>query len=111
MKELQSLVGSLKFCARTIPGAVAIKRRFYDAFVGISNPRLHLHVSCAMKEDMRMCLIFLECFIGSVYFPEKQRSDSDSYNVLLIVLAVHSWGVLQYLAVVGLFSIGLTLQF
>ena len=38
-----------------------------------------------------------------------------SYNFLLIVLAVHSWGVLQYWAVVGLFSVGLpyglTLQF
>ena len=108
---LQSLVGSLNFCARAIPGAVAFNRRFYNASVGISNPRHHVRVSCAMKEDMRMWLIFLECFNGSVSFPEI----AISYNFLLIVLAVHSWGVLQYWAVVGLFSVGLpyglTLQF
>ena len=81
LKELQSLVGSLNFCARAIPSAVAFNRRFYDASVGISNPRHHLRVSCAMKEDMRMWLIFLECFNGSVYFPEKQWSDSDQLQL------------------------------
>lgn len=58
LKELLSLVGSLNFCARAIPGAVAFNRRFYDASVGM-NSRYHLRVSCAMQEDMRMWLIFL----------------------------------------------------
>ena len=81
LKELQSLVGSLNFCARAIPGAIAFNRLFYDASVGISNPRHHLRVSLAMKEYMRMRLIFLECFNSSVYFPEKQWSDSDQLQL------------------------------
>ena len=43
--------------------------------------RTHLRVLCAMKEDMRMRLIFLECFNGSVIFPVKQWSDSDQLQL------------------------------
>ena len=75
--ELQSLVGSLNFCARAILGSVAFNRCFYDASVGISNPRHHLRVAGAMKEDMDIWLMFLECFNGSVYFPESQWLDND----------------------------------
>lgn len=81
LKELQSLAGSLNFCARAIPGAIAFNRRFYDASIGLSNPRHHLRVSSAMKEDMRMWLMFLECFNGSVYFPDKQWSESSQLQL------------------------------
>ena len=66
---------------RAIPGVIAFNRRFYDASVGISDPRHHLRASCAMKEDMRMWLIFLVCFNSSVNFPEKQWSDSDQLQL------------------------------
>ena len=68
LKELQSLSGSLNFCARAIPAAVAFSRRFYDASIGMVNLNHHLRLSSAMKEDMHMWLMFLECFNGSVFF-------------------------------------------
>ena len=57
---------------------------------------------------MRMWLKFLECFSGSVYFPESQWLDNDQLQLfLLIVLEVRSWAVPHYLALTGPFSVGL----
>ena len=81
LKELQSLSGSLNFCARAIPGAVDFNRRFYDASIGMVNPNHHLRLSSAMKEDIHMWLMFLECFDGSVFFPEREWSDSSRFQL------------------------------
>ena len=101
LKELQSLVVSLNFCARAIPGAVAFNRSFYDASIEISNPRHHSRLSCAIKEDMRMWLIFLECFNGSVYFPEKQWSWSDSDQIQLFTDSAGGCSQLGCAAILG----------
>ena len=42
----------------------------------VSNPRHNLRVSSAMRKDMRMWRMCLECINGSVYFLDKQWSDS-----------------------------------
>ena len=59
-----------EFFSRAIPCASAFNRRFYDATVGLTNPRHHLRISASMKEDMSMLVMFLDCFNGAVYFPE-----------------------------------------
>lgn len=81
LKELQSLVGSLNFCSRAIPCASAFNRRFYDATVGLTNPRHHLRISASMKEDMSMWVMFLDCFNGAVYFPESQWLESEQLQL------------------------------
>lgn len=68
LKDLQSLVGSLNFCARAIPSVRAFNRRFCDALCGLSNPRHHIRVSWGMKEDMRVWLRFLKDFNGTLSF-------------------------------------------
>lgn len=71
LKMLQSLVGSLNFCSRAIPASRAFCRRFYDAMCGISKPHHFIRVTYPMKEDIKMWLLFLDCFNGSHYFPER----------------------------------------
>lgn len=68
LKDLQSLVGSLNFCARAIPSVRAFNRRFCDAMCGLINPKHHIRVSCGMKEDIQVWLKFLENFNGTLSF-------------------------------------------
>lgn len=68
LRELQSLVGSLNFCARAIPPARAFNRRFCDAMRGIAHPGHFIRVSSEMKEDVLMWLSFIEKFNGSNSF-------------------------------------------
>lgn len=71
LKFLQSLVGSLNFCSRAIPASRAFCRRFYDAMSGVTRPTHFIRVTKALKEDIKMWLLFLDCFNGSHYFPER----------------------------------------
>jgi hypothetical protein len=68
LKELQSLVGLLNFCARAIPSVRAFNRRFYDAMRGICRPGRFIRVSVEMKEDILMWLSFIERINGSCSF-------------------------------------------
>lgn len=68
LRELQSLVGSLNFCARAIPSARAFNRRFCDAMCGIEKPGHFIRVSVEMKEDILMWLSFLDKFNGTNSF-------------------------------------------
>ena len=70
LKVLQSLTGMLSFCSRAIPAVRAFCRRFYDAMSGVARQHHFIRVTTHMKEDVRMLLLFLECFNGSCYFPE-----------------------------------------
>lgn len=70
LKILQSLVGTLNFCAKAIPAARAFNRRFCDAMCGIKHPSHFIRVNEGMKSDLRVWLSFLEQFNGSLNFLE-----------------------------------------
>ncbi|XP_056022078.1 uncharacterized protein LOC130054967 [Ostrea edulis] len=54
LKDLQSLVGSLNFCAKAIASARAFNRRFCDAMCGIRHPSHFIRVNAGMKSDLRV---------------------------------------------------------
>ena len=68
LKELQSLVGLLNFCARAIPSVRTFNRRLYDAMRGVCRPEHLIRVSVEMKEDILMWLSFIERVNGSFSF-------------------------------------------
>ena len=68
LRELQSLVGLLNFCARAIPTVRAFNRRFCDAMCGIVKPDHYIRVTRAIKDDIEMWLTFLSKFNGTCKF-------------------------------------------
>ncbi|CAC5388495.1 unnamed protein product [Mytilus coruscus] len=72
LKDLQSLVGSLNFCAKAIPSVRAFNRRFCDAMCGIQRPNHFIRVTLGMKEDIKTWLTFLENFNGTLAFGESE---------------------------------------
>lgn len=56
LRELQSLVGSLKFCSRAIPAAGAFNRRFCDDMCGVTKPLYHIRLTEGVKSDIRVWL-------------------------------------------------------
>ena len=68
LRELQSLVGSLNFCAKAIPSVRSFNRRFCDAMCGIQIPSHFIRVSLGRKEDIWTLLTFLENFNGTCAF-------------------------------------------
>ncbi|XP_062585901.1 uncharacterized protein LOC134247580 [Saccostrea cucullata] len=69
LRELQSLAGSLNFCAKAIPSARAFNRRFCDAMCGINYPSHFIRVTKEMKSDLLVWLDSIHCrFNGSLNF-------------------------------------------
>ena len=72
LRDLQSLVGSLNFCAKAIPSVRAFNRRFCDAMCGIQRSNHFIRVTLGMKEDIKTWLTFLENFNGTLAFGESE---------------------------------------
>ncbi|XP_033746941.1 uncharacterized protein LOC117332165 [Pecten maximus] len=70
VKEIQALSGLLNFCSSAIPCAKAFNIRFYDSISGMVNPRHHVRLTCDLKEDIQVWLVFLEFFNGVTYIPD-----------------------------------------
>ncbi|KAJ8317263.1 hypothetical protein KUTeg_005167 [Tegillarca granosa] len=72
IKELQSIVGLLKFCSRAIPPARAFNRRFYDAMCGFVKPYHRNSVNHEMKEYINAWFMFLDLFNGITSYENSQ---------------------------------------
>jgi len=107
LKELQSLVGLLNFCARAIPSVCAFNRRFYDAMRGICRPGHFIRVSVEMKEDILMWLSFIERFNGSCSFGKNIWLSNREKNFTPIVRVIQNWVVECTFQVDGRFFSGL----
>ena len=83
LRELESVVGLMAFCARAIPSARAFLRRFYDliASVKIKKPYYYIRVNKEVKADARVWLTFLCKFNGECYLPEKFWLSSDKLEL------------------------------
>ena len=53
LRDLQSFVGSLNFCAKAIPSVRAFNKRFCDAMCGIQRPNHFIRVTLGMKEVIK----------------------------------------------------------
>jgi len=98
LKELQSLVGSLNFCARAIPSFRAFNRRFYDAMSGISQPHHFIRITLALKEDIKVWLAFLHDFNGHCYFPDIQWMSNEKLQLFSDSAGGSSLGCAAYFA-------------
>ena len=85
LREMQSFTGILNFCSRVIPSGRAFNRRFYDVMSGVLNPKHHIRITLSLKEDLKVWLMFLECFNGICYFPEIVGFQIISYSFSLTV--------------------------
>ena len=54
LKELQSLTGSLAFCAKTMPSARAFIRRMYASMSQAKQPHHRIRLRKGIKEDLVM---------------------------------------------------------
>lgn len=81
LRELQSLVASLNFCAKAIQAARAFNRRFCDAMCGVTKPLHHIRLTECMKSDMRVWLNFIEQFNGTLNFMELNWSSNEDLHL------------------------------
>jgi hypothetical protein len=81
LRELQSLVGSLNFCAKAIPSARAFNRRFCDAMCGIKYPSHFIRVTLGMKSDLCVWLDFIHKFNGSLNFMDVDWLSNDQLHL------------------------------
>lgn len=92
LKELQSLVGTLNFCAKAIPSARAFNRRFCDAMCGIKHPGHFIRVTLGMKSDLRVWLDFLHNFNGSLNFMDVNWFSNDQLHLYTDSAGNHQLG-------------------
>ena len=67
LKEMQSLTGSLAFCAKAMPSARAFIRRMYASMSGVARPHHHIRLSKGIREDLIMWQQLLSKFNGISY--------------------------------------------
>jgi hypothetical protein len=72
LKDLESVVGLMAFCARAIPSERAFIRRFYDVISSVKHakPYYYVKVNQEMKSDALVWLQFLDNFNGECYLPD-----------------------------------------
>ena len=70
LKELQSICGSLAFCAKALPAGHAVSRRLYMATTKASKPPHFIRITTGMRNDLLMWKMFLEEFNGVSYILE-----------------------------------------
>lgn len=72
LKELQSLTGSLAFCARAMPSARAFIRRLYSAMSGVEKSHYRIRLTKGIKDDLFMWQQFLTNYNGISYMLNSQ---------------------------------------
>ena len=81
LKEMQSLTGSLAFCAKAMPSARAFIRRMYAAMSGVRQPYHRIRLSKGIKEDLKMWQQFLSKFNGISYMLDDEWVSSTSLKL------------------------------
>jgi len=73
LRNFESLIGQMSFCARAIPSARAFLRRFYDllSVIKIKKPFYKIRITNEVKSDALVWLEFLQNFNGECYILEK----------------------------------------
>ncbi|XP_063416228.1 uncharacterized protein LOC134697870 [Mytilus trossulus] len=67
LRDLQSLCGSLAFCAKALPAGRAFSRRIYLASSHAKKPHHYVRITEGMYQDLLVCELFLDKFNGISY--------------------------------------------
>lgn len=81
LKQMQSLTGSLAFCAKAMPSARAFIRRMYAAMSHVKQPYHRIRIGKGIKEDLNMWLQFLTKFNGTSYILDADWVSSHSIKL------------------------------
>lgn len=90
--KLQSLVGSLNFCAKAIPSARAFNRRFCDAMCGIKHSSHFIRVTSGMRSDLCVWLDFIHKYNGSLNFMNANWLSNDQLHLYTDSAGNHQLG-------------------
>ena len=64
LRQLQSLTGSLNYCAKAMPSARAFVRRMYAAMSKATRPHHKVRITRGISEDIKMWKLFLTQYNG-----------------------------------------------
>lgn len=93
LRELQSLVGILNFCAKAIPSARAFNKRFCDAMCGIKHPGHFIRLTLGMKSDLLVWFVFFFYnFNGSLNFMDVSWLSNDQLHLFTDSTGNHQLG-------------------
>ena len=81
LKEMQSLVGMLAFCARALTSARAFNRRMYGSLSKATRPHHRIRVTKGIKEDLKVWLKFLTTFNGESYIQSSEWFSNKSLQL------------------------------
>ena len=81
LKELQSLTGSLAFCAKAMPSARAFIRRMYASMSQAKRPHHRIRLTKGIKEDLVMWQTFLTKFNGISYMLDSDWTSSSQLQL------------------------------
>ena len=73
LKDLESIIGLMAFCAKAIPSARAFIRRFYDLIASVKSkkPYYLVRINNEVKSDVLVWLQFLKNFNGECFIPDE----------------------------------------
>ena len=100
LKDLESVVGLMAFCARAIPSARAFIRRFYDVISSVKHakPYYYVKVNQEMRSDALVWLKHLDTFNGECYLPDKLWRSSDTLELFTDSAGNINFGCAAYLS-------------
>ena len=81
LKEMQSLTGSLAFCAKAMPSARAFIRRMYASIPGVARPHHHIWMSKGIREDLIMWKQFLSKSNGISYMLDSELVSANTLKL------------------------------
>ena len=96
LKELQSLLGLLKFtCSVIVPGR-AFLRRMIDLTKGAKRPYHRIRLSKEAKSDMATWLTFLDKFNGKPFFLDDKWETSSSLELFIDTAGSKGYGAIFF---------------
>lgn len=100
LRDLESVVGLMSFCARAITSSRAFRRRIYDLIATVNNkkPYHFARLNAEVKEDIKVRLNFLEHFNGSTYISDQTWLTNDTLELFTDSSGNHQLGVGAYFA-------------
>lgn len=100
LRDLESVVGLMSFCARAITSSRAFLRRFYDLIATVNNkkPYHFARLNSEVKEDVKVWLNFLEHFNGSTYISDQTWLTNETLELFTDSSGNHQLGAGAYFA-------------
>ena len=100
VKDFESIIGLMAFCARAIPSGRAFLRRFYDVLscMKVRKSYYYIRISKEVKADALVWQEILESFNGECYLPDRIWISSETLELFTDSAGSASLGCGAYLS-------------